>query len=271
MTEEKLSYLLYLYANPASGDSVTGLALRFGISKSTCSRILRTFYEEGWIAVRGKGTLSKHGSQRVRRMQKEIEGLTAWLISEGGLTYSEAYKEAKTLFLTMDASVLEKLVHRASLIAFYKSLANVKHVDGDFLCANLEDGTYPFAFTIYKDQEHKHDQISMANEGFSHPGYLRIKEGIGMLCLQTIEVEHASRIRPIVLKGRLSDLQYYSKHGFVAADVDKDGFRIPICNILFNYNKEERVLQGCIRLWMRVNVGSMHMPESTAMMIVYFK
>ncbi|MFQ7171499.1 MAG: hypothetical protein ACLRQF_04990 [Thomasclavelia ramosa] len=46
---------------------------------------------------------------------------------------------------------------------------NVKEISGDMLSANLDDGQYLFAFTVYKADKM---EISMANDGFFHPGIL---------------------------------------------------------------------------------------------------
>lgn len=272
LTEERLSYLLFLYKTQSSSDdTLTSMASKLGIAKSTLSRVLQSFYEEGWMRFKGKGILSKQGIQVAKKYDKEIDKLASWLISEGGLKYQEAYQEAKILVLTMNEDVREKLVHRSSLIAFYKSIEHVKHLHGDFLCANLEDGIYSFAFTIYKDQGKKLCQISMANEGFHHPGYLQIQQGKGEICLHTKELEHESLMGKLILKGKLSYLQYEDHGVFVDAQEGKDSFRIPIHSMMFYYNKEERVMQGSMHLKMRADVGPMHMPERTATLLVYFK
>lgn len=271
LTEEKLTYLLFLYTNRSGKDTVTSMANRLGVSKSTLSRVLQSFYEEGWMEVKGKGTLSQQGMGIARKLQLEIDKLACWLISEGGLKYDEAYHEAKSLVLTMREDTREKLVHRSSLLSFYKAIENVKHLHGDFLCANLEDGIYTFAFTVYKDQSNDLCAISMANEGFAHPGYLRINQGKGQLCLRVKELEHESMIGKLVLKGKLSHLKYCKDGVFLDAQEEKDCFCIPVNSMTFYYNKEECVMQGSIRLKMRADVGVLHMPERTAVMIVYFK
>lgn len=271
LTEEKLTYLLFLYKNQSSKETVTGMANRLGVSKSTLSRALQSFYEEGWIKVKGKGQLSSQGVDVARKLDQEIDKLASWLITEGGLKGEEAYPEARSLVLTMGEEVRKKLIHRSSLVSFYKSIEHMKRLNGDFLCANLEDGWYSFAFTIYKDQEQEHYQISMANEGFHHPGYLSIKQGVGELCLYPREVEHESLLGKLVLKGKLAHLQYDKDAKFVEAKQSKDCFCIPVSKMMFYYNSQERVLQGTLRLKMRADVGVMHMPERTATLIVYFK
>lgn len=47
LTKEKLSYLLFLYKQREMDYTVTRLAQEVGVSKSTFSRVLNTFYQEG--------------------------------------------------------------------------------------------------------------------------------------------------------------------------------------------------------------------------------
>lgn len=271
LTEEKLTYLLFLYEHQSSVDTATKMANHLGISKSTFSRVLLSFFEMGWTISKGKGILSKRGMQIARKLNKDIDNLASWLITEGGLNYQEAQKEARVLILTISEEAKEKLLHRSSMAAFYKSIEHVKQLNGDFLCANLEDGIYPFAFTIYKDIHAHPCQISMANEGFYHPGKFIIKEGLGELCLYIKEIEHVSKIGNLVLKGKLSHLLYWEDGKFVEARMVKDHFCIPVCKMIFYYNREERVMQGSVWVKVRADVGIMHMPVRTATLIVYFK
>lgn len=55
LTKEKLSYLLFLYKQREMDYTVTRLAQEVGVSKSTFSRVLNTFYQEGLTTEKGKG------------------------------------------------------------------------------------------------------------------------------------------------------------------------------------------------------------------------
>ena len=66
LTKEKLSYLLFLYKQKKMDYTVTRLAQEVGVSKSTFSRVLNTFYQEGLTTEKGKGILSCQGCRMAR-------------------------------------------------------------------------------------------------------------------------------------------------------------------------------------------------------------
>lgn len=80
------------------------------------------------------------------------------------------------------------------------------------LAINLEDGKYSFAFTIYKINKL---EISMANDGFVHPGILEIDNGKGNLILFPKEIEHESLLGNIILKGQVESLKYMIDQEFI--------------------------------------------------------
>ena len=55
ITKERLVYLLFLYEHKDKGYTLTRIAQEMGISKSTVSRLLNTFYQEGLLQEKGKG------------------------------------------------------------------------------------------------------------------------------------------------------------------------------------------------------------------------
>ena len=79
LTKEKLSYLLFLYKQREMDYTVTRLAQEVGVSKSTFSRVLNTFYQEGLTTEKGKGILSCQGCRMAREYLKDINKLSDWL------------------------------------------------------------------------------------------------------------------------------------------------------------------------------------------------
>ena len=73
LTKEKISYLLHLYDYQNDDFSLTKMARHMGVSKSTLSRQLQSFYEEGMIEEKGKVRLTAHGCQMARIYKQNIE------------------------------------------------------------------------------------------------------------------------------------------------------------------------------------------------------
>ena len=147
LTKEKLSYLLFLYKQREMDYTVTRLAQEVGVSKSTFSRVLNTFYQEGLTTEKGKGILSCQGCRMAREYLKDINKLSDWLKYTANFDDEEAYQEALSLVLTLSSKARAKLVNNTSKERLFELIDNVKEISGDMLSANLDDGQYLFAFT----------------------------------------------------------------------------------------------------------------------------
>lgn len=268
LTREKLTYLLYLFKQKDMNYTVTRMAQEVGVSKSTISRVLNNFYQEGLTSEKGKGALTCQGCQLANKYLKDINKLSQWLKSVSDFNDEEAYQEALSLILTLSSSAREKIVNNTSKERLFEMIDNVKEINGDMLSANLDDGQYPFAFTIYKVNRL---EISMANDGFYHPGILEIKMGLGRIILKPKEVERESMKGKVILKGKLETLKYLENEKFINCEIIRGDYIIPISKLRFYYSKDERVLQTSIKIKVRPSVGKQHMPVSEAIMTIIFK
>ncbi len=268
LTREKLLYLLFLYDHKDKKYTITRIAQEMEISKSTVSRVLNTFYQEGLLLEKGKGGLSCQGCLLARRYKQDINKVAKWLENTVDFNQEEAYQEALSLILTMSKDARNKLVNNTSKQRLFAIINNVKEISGDMLGANLDDGEYPFAFTIYKKDQLG---ISMANDGFIHPGILKVKFGCGELILTPKEVEQESLMGKIVLKGKLESLKYEVDHQYVTSKLCRGRYIIPISKLYFFYSKEEKILQTTLKIKVKLEEGIINMPEKEAILTIIFK
>lgn len=268
ITKEKLAYLLFLYKQKETNCTVTRLAEEFGVSKSTFSRVLNIFYHENLIIQKGKGILSTKGEKLAKNYFKDIAEIKLWLKNISNLSDEEAYQEALTLVLVLSNKTRYNLISDLYKKKLFEKIDKIKSINGDMLTVNLEDGKYQFAFTIYKLNKL---EISMANDGFVHPGILEINNGKGNLILFPKEIEHESLLGNIILKGQVESLKYMLDQEFISSQNIKNSYIIPIDRLKFHYCKEERILQTSIKIKVRANVGIIHMPESCAVLNIILK
>ena len=268
ITKEKLAYLLFLYKQKETNCTVTRLAEEFGVSKSTFSRVLNIFYHENLIIQKGKGILSTKGEKLAKNYFKDIAEIKLWLKNISNLSDEEAYQEALTLVLVLSNKTRYNLISDLYKKKLFEKIDKIKCISGDMLTVNLEDGKYQFAFTIYKLNKL---EISMANDGFVHPGILEINNGKGNLILFPKEIEHESLLGNIILKGQVESLKYMLDQEFISSQNIKNSYIIPIDRLKFHYCKEERILQTSIKIKVRANVGIIHMPESCAVLNIILK
>lgn len=268
ITKEKLAYLLFLYKQKETNCTVTRLAEEFGVSKSTFSRVLNIFYHENLIIQKGKGILSTKGEKLAKNYFKDIAEIKLWLKNISNLSDEEAYQEALTLVLVLSNKTRYNLISDLYKKKLFEKIDKIKSISGDMLTVNLEDGKYQFAFTIYKLNKL---EISMANDGFVHPGILEINNGKGNLILFPKEIEHESLLGNIILKGQVESLKCMLDQEFISSQNIKNSYIIPIDRLKFHYCKEERILQTSIKIKVRANVGIIHMPESCAVLNIILK
>ena len=96
MNEEKIKCLLLI--NESKKITVTALAKKMNVSKATMSRMVSSFYEEGYTLEQGKCLLSKRGKNYIEETKRKIKNLTYWLQKTSRLNEEEAHQEAIKLF-----------------------------------------------------------------------------------------------------------------------------------------------------------------------------
>lgn len=268
ITKEKLSYLIFLYQYKDKNYTITRLSQEIGVSKSTFSRVLGTFYQEGLLIEKGKGVLSSKGCKLASEYLKEINELSRWLKCTLDFTDQEAKQEALTLVATLSLTMRKKLISNINKNNMFNLISNIKEINGDMLSINLDDGQYPFAFTIYKVDK---TEISMANDGFIHPGILEVKKGQGNLILRPREIERESKNKKMILRGKVATLKYQVEEDYLECLTIRGDYIIPINKLRFYYSKEERILYTSIKIKVKATVGIVHMPESIAILNIFIK
>lgn len=71
MNEEKIKCLLLINENKKI--TVTALAKKMNVSKATMSRMISSFYEEGYTLEQGKCLLSKKGKNYIEATKRKIK------------------------------------------------------------------------------------------------------------------------------------------------------------------------------------------------------
>lgn len=269
MTAVKLKYLFVLLQCEEHEYTVSSLAKVFGVAKSTVSRTLDAFREEGLVRT-DVLRLTEYGRKLGEQYLKERELITQWLMSEQHSSYEVAKEDAVHFLIAVSQKTKDVFLQKAAYAVMCKKMEETKHLDGSAVAKILGDGTYSLPFTFYREKQGKHNFISMANRGFYHPATLIIKNGIGMIHLRGKTIEETSLLG-FILKGKLATLKYMSNHQYQKAGQDQDQFFFPLDALDFHYEKEEKRLQGNIKLRMGCTVGCMHMPESTATLIVQMR
>lgn len=149
-------------------------------------------------------------------------------------------------------------------------LRKTETFDGAELCTHLGDGEYRFPFLIYRESVHDGSNLSMANAGFEHPCTLSVKDGKGTICLHPLNISARSFITRKEMNGRVRMLKYLSNDNFIPATDDGECITFPADVLKFiNIGAGMgQILHDSVCLKMQCSVGTVHMPESTAIFTI---
>lgn len=133
---------------------------------------------------------------------------------------------------------------------------------------SLERGTYPVRIAIFQLQTGLRPMLSMAYRGFEPVAMLRSNNRGSYLELTIREITAHSRINGQDMTGHLSRLRYVENGNFFEAPVRKGKVILPLDAFRFRKNSRGKV-DGSLYITVSCNVGEMHMPESTAQLLVF--
>ena len=266
MNEEKIKCLLLINENKKI--TVTALAKKMNVSKATMSRMVSSFYEEGYTLEQGKCLLSKKGENYIEETKRKIKNLTYWLQKTSRLNEEEAHQEAIKLFTTLNKETIERICSRIHFNQVFDQLGDLVEFSGHYLEHHLEPGKYIFSFTLfhYKDA----NVHSMANSGFIHPAYLLIEQHQGFLVFQPIEMKKELLKERITISSKLKSMKYLLNGREYECFEKNDCFYIPITDLKFFYTKEERLMQTSLTVKLKVDLLKGHMPENLALLKILF-
>ena len=263
MTNVRMRILFSILYNQDKGIVAASIAQSLHISKSTVGRAIEYFKEQKWVRD-DKLKLTVLGEKLVQKYWEQKENLVFWLAEDVGMDRIQAEEEALTLILTLG---------KKSLKAFMKQIEekqqNCELCEIEGFCERcidylLDDGEYDISFTFYKENPKKYMRVSMANEGFYHPGKLLVKNGIGIVRLESKKIIRNTPIGKGLLTARVNNLSYLQEQQYVDAIHEGNVWKFPVSCMRFTYNKGERVLMGSATLKLSSSIGVMYMPESVA-------
>lgn len=270
MTAVKLKYLFILLQNEEQEYTVSSLARVLGVAKSTVSRTLDSFEQQG-ITRAETLQLTEYGKRIGKQYLEERNLIALWLMSELHSSYEVAKDDAVHFLLSVTQETKEILLAKARYAVMCDRMKTIGHLDGTVVARCLGDGTYQLPFTFYRERSGKHDFISMANRAFHHPAALVVKNGAGMIYLRAKMIEETSMLGGFKLKGKLESLKYLSNNKYLKAGQDQDQFFLPLDALDFHFERKEKMLQASIKLKMACSVGVIHMPESVAILTIFIQ
>ena len=244
--------------------TVTGLADILGEGKQKISRLLMSLEKEGLLdrSDLRRPRLTQAGREQAAYYEKRTNIVLNHLLYEG-LDLNDAEHDAYAWARFSSERGME-------IIKRYE-LRRQKEFGGEELCRHLADGEYSFPFLIYRETVRGGTNLSMANEGFRHPCVLRVADGRGQIVLQPVDLSAKSPLTGRKMNGRVRKLTILQPDGvFMRAEEDGENlaFSADVLHFLNIGAGMGQILHGSVCMRMQCSVGTMHMPESTAIFTI---
>lgn len=261
----RLRVLLSFYND--ENTTVTGLARSLGEEKYTISRLLSAMEEEGVVdrSNNRHPKLTSEGIEAAERYAKRVDTLVNYLLFKG-VGMENARPDALKMALHMSDESVDALRREEELETVKYEFRDRRKFSGSEFFSKLPDGNYKLSFIVYREKANNVTNVSMANEGFEHPGILSVTDGVGTIRLKVTTLNARSAKTGDAMKGKVKSLRYFDNGDYIAAEQDGDIIAFPAESFHF-YNLRpgfDPVLHGTLPIKITANVGTMHMPDSIA-------
>lgn len=263
----KLRVLMQLLKGDDESHTVSKISRTLDVHKQRISRLLMDLEKEG-VADRTnqrKPCLTPEGRMKAAYYSERITTSLNHLLFEG-VSIEKAEQDAYHWALYNTDETMEVIKSAAVWQNAKYQLRNKKRFSGSELCKTLGDGVYHFNFVIYRERIKNGSSLSMANDGFEHPGRLVVKNGCGKIYLRIAVIEASSPISRTPLTGKAVSVKYMENSDFISAELSNDIVSFPAAALDFINigEKISQVLHGSVYLKIKCSIGAVHMPESTA-------
>jgi Mn-dependent DtxR family transcriptional regulator len=262
--------LLHVHPNSYG---ITHLADVLFVAKSSVSRAVDWFVSSGFVErVQGrKIKLTEAGLTWATKLNQRRDQAKIWL-ENSGVPQRDAEDDALVVATSFSKSSIDVIERAVCVARLTQKFATRKSVNGTEFCSALQDGEHPFSCTFYRCQYAAGIGIepSMANDGIEQQGTLAIKNGKGSVVLTAKPLDHVSALGGMIVHGSISGMQYFDGRKFKATGKEGNIFRFPAETLTFFVVGGGRFFQGSTILKMSCSVGANHMPDSEAILTLFF-
>ena len=247
LTTKRLEYLLYLNADEKKTVTITELARYFQVSKASASRNISYLVEQK-IVCGDSLKLTEEGKILSRRYREELRLMEEYLQETVDMDETEKRENAMQMVICLTDRMKEQLFRKIRLNRIFQRLKPLRNLTFSEFADGMEDGDYPVAFVIYREDFERGKYLSMADRGMEHPATLRIGKGAGTIRLKAVALERRNLMERLMLRGKLAELEYEGKKGFQPTTKDGDNYSFPAEALDYTFHAEENLLIGNCRI-----------------------
>lgn len=245
---------------------ISAVAEICGVNHSVVSRFFKSCIEAGYINEKNK--ITDEGMEWLNYYCKIRDELEIYFRDIG---VPEA--EIADSIADMEEN-MEPYTIRLMLQCFKKSKRKNFYEESkklNPLASVIEKGQYAVSFRLLKYNRNKGviQGLSMSDKAFEKPALLKVNNRGVFLVLTFKEIYAQSGTTGNLMKGHMTGLKYEFEGKIVKAPVRERKVRIPVEACMYKIYSGGGI-RAALPVTFSVNVGNMHMPESTALLVFWF-
>ena len=271
-TMQQINYVIDLSESEKRRGVVSLIAKKYDVNHGTVSRFFKTYYEAGYID--DNYDLTDKGKEWLNYYMSIYNGLKTYF-KNLGIPKADIEKNIVTMIEGMDTHILSAMVSHSKEQSWKLSNGSLSEEEAKIKSYKnmMKPGRYEVDFLVLKMDKNGNKKgmgkVSMADKGFVKPGLLVYEEDDIYLELTPQEVKASSMFSGGLMKGKLESLSYILDGVLTKAEFTKDGkVRIPAKVFDFHLRRGSR-LDCSTLITVTCSVGRVHMPESTARLILW--
>lgn len=267
----QLRIMMCFLSSSKENCTVMGISRTLNEEKYKISRAMIRMEQEGLIDRSNNRAprLTQAGLKEAERYQERLDITQNHLLYEG-LEIDKARTDALYMALYCSEAFMNVIRFTDERYRVKNELKEKKNFNGTILCERFKDGNYQFPFVIYREQFMENNNISRANESFTHPCDLIIKEGKGMIQLCAVPVVKRQESTGKMLHGRVNSLEYFDSGRFISAESNGNIISFPADAVNFTNMRSGmgRIFHGNICIRLKYSIDGVEMPPTKAVFTI---
>lgn len=263
----QIRYLMELEKIGPRRGMVAEIAKNCGGSHGPVSTFLKECCKNGYLTE--DYTFTEFGKAALNSYKQIVEETENYL-KRIHVTEEKREETMRSLIGSLDYDELLRIVHSDRNLQEVQKEKKNKGKTSHFLKNMLEYGNYDVLIDVRKIREEGEirAKLSMADRGFCHVGRIRHNKRGSWLELGIVDMYAGSQNDGKIMKGRLATLKYIKDGDMVPVEISGDKLTIRLDAFKFRKVPGEPV-QGYLPITVTCSVGTMHMPESAAILSFY--
>ena len=267
----RMKILIYFHQNESSVCTVGKIADRLGSFKQKISKMLIALEDEGLVdrSDNRHPQLTKKGKLLADKYNTKLR-MTADVLMQSGVSLEHVEQDAYNIVMGVSQSTIDAIKRSFMTNELKKELRGKGDFNGSVISEILYDGVYPMNFVIYRKEPNYEKQISMANAGFDHPGYIFLEKGKGKIKLRIKELTVPLSDDEGLIRGHGEEVSYLYNGEYVRAEIIGNTLTIPLEVVNFtSMGKDMNVqIQGSFFVKIKTSVDPLYMPVSEAIFTI---